>query len=189
MDGTTTKETTNPGNKTLSAEESAEAIKKVKEREAQLQRASSSSFIFHVKASDTDTPEQQQQEQQQEYEALISLLEQLKKDVPAAYNAVARAANNTNDDYFRTVIHKALTTNLPTQLDEIKTILPNVPLEEVRSKYFKIAVPEEKPQQDPSSEEKPGKDKDIASGEKNQEKGNEAGGNMGSELADILGGN
>ena len=190
MDGTTTKETTNPGNKTLSAEESAEAIKKVKEREAQLQRASSSSsFIFHVKASDTDTPEQQQEQQQQEYEALISLLEQLKKDVPAAYNAVARAANNTNDDYFRTVIHKALTTNLPTQLDEIKTILPNVPLEEVRSKYFKIAVPEEKPQQDPSSEENPGKDKDNASGEKNQEKGNEAGGNMGSELADILGGN
>ena len=117
------------------------------------------------------------------------MLEQLKKDVPAAYNAVARAANNTNDDYFRTVIHKALTTNLPTQLDEIKTILPNVPLEEVRSKYFKIAVPEEKPQQDPSSEENPGKDKDNASGEKNQENGNEAGGNMGSELADILGGN
>ena len=180
MDGTTTKESTPSGNKTLSAEESANAIKKIKEQEAQLQRASS--FIFHVKAADTLS-----QEFDEEYNALVALFEQLKKDVPVAYNAIARAANNMNDDYFRAVINKALTTNMPAQLEQIKGILPNVSLKKVREEYFNIA-----PQQPESVEE----DKDSAKDKKTDkaegaekpevsDKPEDAGGE---ELADLLGG-
>lgn len=180
MDGTTTKESTPSGNKTLSAEESANAIKKIKEQEAQLQRASS--FIFHVKAEDMLS-----QEFDEEYNALVALFEQLKKDVPVAYNAIARAANNLNDDYFRAVINKALTTNMPAQLEQIKGILPNVSLKKVREEYFNIA-----PQQPESVEE----DKDSAKDKKTDkaegaekpevsDKPEDAGGE---ELADLLGG-
>lgn len=179
MDGTTKEGTALSGKKSLSAEESATAIKKIKEQEAQLERASS--FIFHIKAA-----EEQEQPDNGEYNALIQLFEQLKKDVPPAYNAIALAANNHNDDYFRTVIHKSLMTNLPAQMKQIEAILPNVSLKKVREDYFKIA-PEQPKEEQPAEKETDTKNAKDNADEKIKEESGKKEDAGGEELADLLG--